>query len=73
MKTTQTIFKFFTVPEWEKEQDFLREQHKSGWKFTKVTGLGLYHFEACPPEDVIYQLDYNPDRHREEYLQMFRD
>lgn len=22
---------------------------------------GLYHFEKCEPEDVTYQLDYNPE------------
>lgn len=49
--------------------------HRSGWKLKQVTGLGMYHFEQCPPQDVIYQLDYNKDglAHREEYLQMFAD
>ena len=35
-------FKWFTIFEYEKEQDYLREMHKSGWKFVKVTGLGVY-------------------------------
>ena len=67
--------KYFTIVEHEKEQDYLREKQKSGWKFVKVTGLGTYHFEKCEPEDVIYQLDYNQDglAHKEEYIQMFRD
>jgi len=26
-------FKWFTIFEYEKEQDYLREMHKSGWKF----------------------------------------
>ena len=38
-------FKWFTIFEYEKEQDYLREMHKSGWKFIKVIGLGMYHFE----------------------------
>lgn len=67
--------KYFTIVEHEKEQEYLREKQKDGWKFVKVTGLGTYHFEKCEPEDVIYQLDYNQDglAHKEEYVQMFRD
>ena len=36
---------------------------------------GLYHFEKCEPEDVTYQLDYNPEgiAHKAEYIQMFLD
>lgn len=72
---TKKTFKFFTIFEHEKEQDYLREMHKSGWKFVRVSGLGVYHFEKCTPEDVIYQLDYNQEGldHKEEYVQMFRD
>lgn len=68
-------FKWFTIFEYEKEQDYLREMHKSGWKFVKVTGLGMYHFEKCLPRDVVYQLDYNKDglSHKDEYLKMFDD
>ena len=51
------------------------KMHKKGWKFVKVSLGGLYGFEACEPEDVVYQLDYNPDgvKHQNEYLQMFKD
>ena len=68
-------FKWFTIFEYEKEQDYLREMHKSGWKFIKVTGLGMYHFEKCTPQDVVYQLDYNQEglAHKDEYLKMFED
>ena len=72
---TKKVFKFFTIFEHEKEEDYLREMHRSGWKFVRVTGLGIYHFETCPPEDVIYRLDYNPEglNHKEEHVQMFHD
>ena len=75
MKNTKTEVRFFTITEWEKEQDYLRQQHQKGWKFVRVNFIGLYHFEKCEPEDVIYQLDYNPEglEHKEEYVQMFRD
>ena len=72
---TKKQLRFFSIFQYEQEQDYLRQMHKSGWKLTQVAGLGLYHFEQCPPEDVIYQLDYNKDglAHKEEYLQMFAD
>lgn len=78
MKNTnycKKLFRYFNIFEYEKEEKFLREMHKSGWKFIKVKGFGVYHFEKCIPEDVVYQLDYNRDaqKSREEYLQMFAD
>lgn len=72
---TKKVFKLFTIFEHEKEQAYLREMHKSGWKLTGVTGIGTYHFKKCNPEDVIYQLDYNQEglANKEEYVQMFHD
>ena len=45
MKNTKTEVRFFTITEWEKEQDYLRQQHQKGWKFVRVNFIGLYHFE----------------------------
>lgn len=75
MKDTKRELKFFTVPDWKKEERYLREQHQNGWKFVRVSGLCVYHFEKCTPEDVIYQLDYNQDgiAHKEDYVKMFDD
>ena len=72
---TKKQFKWFTVFEYEKEQDYLREMHRAGWKFIKVKGIGMYYFEKCTPQDVVYQLDYNQDglAHKDEYLKMFDD
>ena len=68
-------FKWFSIFEHEKEQDYLQRMHRSGWKLTAIRGFGMYHFEKCAPEDVAYQLDYNKDglAHKEEYLKMFED
>lgn len=68
-------FKLFTIFEYEDEQDYLRQMHRSGWKLSKVSGLGMYHFEKCVPQDVVYQLDYNQDglANKDEYLKMFDD
>ncbi|MCQ4022919.1 MULTISPECIES: DUF2812 domain-containing protein [unclassified Ruminococcus] len=71
---TKKQFKWFTIFEYEKEQDYLREMHKAGWKFIKVK-FGIYYFEKCTPQDVVYQLDYNEDglKYKDEYLKMFDD
>ena len=68
-------WKYFSIFAHEKEQQYLREQHKRGWKFVKVTGIGTYHFEECQPEDVVYQLDFNQEglENKEEYIKMFSD
>lgn len=75
MSEKKVTFKLFSVPEWVKEQNYLSAMHQQGWKFTKVNLLGCYHFVKCPSEDVVYQLDYNPDgiAQKEAYVQMFRD
>ena len=72
---TKKQFKIFTIFEYEKEQEYLRKMHQSGWKLNRVRGIGMYHFEKCAPEDVVYQLDYNQDglAHKDEYLKMFED
>jgi len=68
-------FRYFSIFQYEKEQEYLQTMHQNGWRFVKVSGLGIYHFEACEPEDVIYQLDYNQEgiQHKEEYQKMFAD
>ncbi|RDU24244.1 DUF2812 domain-containing protein [Anaerosacchariphilus polymeriproducens] len=75
MKNTKIEFRFFTIPQWRQEQDYLRQQHNKGWAFTKVDFIGLYHFEKCEAQDVVYQLDYNQEgiANKVEYVQMFRD
>lgn len=70
-----TELRFFTIPEWKKEEQYLQKKHHEGWRFTGVTLPGFYHFERCEPEDVVYQLDYNQEgtAHKTEYIQMFQD
>lgn len=72
---TKKEWKYFNIFQYEKEQEYLNDMHKKGWKLTKVNGLGTYHFEECEPEDVVYQLDYNKEgrANKEEYVAMFAD
>lgn len=75
MKTRKTEIRFFTIADHEKEQEYLSGMHRKGWKLVRVGLLCFYHFEACEPENVVYQLDYYQEQKldREEYLGMFRD
>lgn len=72
---TKKQFKWFTIFEYEKEQDYLRQMHRDGWKFVQVKGFGMYYFEKCEARDVVYQLDYNKEglAQKAEYVQMFAD
>ena len=72
---TKKEFKYVTIFQYEQEQEYLSRRHQEGWKFVKITGLGIYHFERCQPEKVIYQLDYNQEglANKEEYVRMFAD
>ena len=47
MKEKKTEFRWFTIVEYEKEQEYLRKMHQKGWKFFRVTFPGFYHFEKC--------------------------
>ncbi len=67
--------KYFTISQWEKEEEYLREMHKKGFKLVRASGFGKYEFEPCEPEDVVYRLDYNREARKEkaEYCQLFAD
>lgn len=74
MKSKKAQVKFFTVPDWDKEENYLNRMHRSGWRFTHMNFL-IYHFEKCEPEDMVYQLDFNPEgsENKAEYVRMFSD
>ena len=72
---TKREFRYYTIMEYDKEERYLQKRHSEGWRFLEVTGIGMYHFEKCQPEGVVYQLDYNQEgiADRGEYIQMFAD
>ena len=75
MKELKKEFRWFNIMEYEKEENYLSKRHQEGWKFKRVTFPGVYTFERCEPEKVIYQLDYNKEgiKHQMEYVRMFED
>lgn len=46
-KTFKTEFRFYTIMEYEQEQEYLRKRHREGWKFVGLNLPGFYHFVKC--------------------------
>lgn len=70
MSNTKLKLGFFTIAEYEQEQEWLAKQHRTGWKLRSAVIPCFYTFERCTPEDVVYQLDYNKEglEHKSEYV-----
>ena len=75
MKNTKTLFRFYTLFEYEDEEAFLEKQHKNGWKAVSYKLPGFYKFEKCEPEDMTYRIDFTNENGSKnpEYRQMFAD
>lgn len=75
MENKKVAFKFFTICQYQQEEEYLTSMHEKGWKFTKIIFPGFYHFEKCEPGKVTYRLDYNQEglKNKAEYVQMFSD
>lgn len=75
MKDKKVVIKFFSIVQYVEEGEYLGRMHAKGWKFERVSGLCVYHFVKCEPEDVVYQLDYNQRglAFKDEYVKMFED
>src|SRR5699024_4864752 len=73
MRTHRCRFACFAMAQWEKEAAWLRQQHQKEWQSTRLTAGVFYHFAACPPEDVVYHLEYQDQKDLEaEPLQSLR-
>ena len=73
MRDKKTIIRFFTIADYEEEEIWLRQQHKSGWKLVKTVLPCFFIFESCTPEDVVYRLDYKNNTENNDYFQLFQD
>ncbi len=56
------------------EEVWLREMSRQGWHLMHVV-VGYYTFQAGPPADYVYRLDYQTPAKKEaaNYLQLFQD
>ena len=61
MGNSKTVFKYFTIPQYQQEENFLIAMNEKGWRFTNVTYPGFYHFRKCAPGQASYRLDYNQE------------
>ncbi|MBQ0066553.1 MAG: DUF2812 domain-containing protein [Firmicutes bacterium] len=68
-------YRWFLLPEYEEEEQYLSDMAKKGYLFERVTIFGAYHFKKSEPTNMIYRLDFNPQKkeNRDSYLQMYRD
>lgn len=80
MMEKKSVYRIFTIADYDREALYFREMHAKGWKLRKVSYSILlfavkYSFEKCQPEQVSYQLDFYPMRtsERTSYLQLFKD
>ena len=75
MKTTKKTFRFFTLFEFEEEQNYLEMMHKNGWKVTGFHLPGFYKFQKCEGEDYTYRIDFTDEKFSNppEYRQLFSD
>ncbi|MBR2552223.1 MAG: DUF2812 domain-containing protein [Erysipelotrichaceae bacterium] len=59
--TNKTLYKWFWVWDFEKEERWLNEMAQSGWALCKV-GPCTYTFEPCEPGDYFVRLEmHSPD------------
>ena len=76
MENKKYVRKSFWIHQYEKEEIFLRDMRKKGWKFINLyKGLPTkYEFEKCEPEDYVYQLDYiKNEEDTNDYHLLFQD
>ena len=74
MRTHRCRFACFThCPVGKRRPPGSASSTKKGWQFTHLTAGVFYHFAACPPEDVVYHLEYQDQKDLEaEPLQSLR-
>lgn len=75
MREKKTALKFFTICQYQQEEDYLSAMHAQGWQLAKIIFPCFYQFEQCEPKKVAYRLDYNQEglANKTEYIQMFSD
>lgn len=56
MKERKTVFKWFWVWNFEKEEKWLNEMALSGWALDGV-GIGFFHFIACEPGEYTIRTE----------------
>ena len=68
--------KFKLMADFEKEEEFLNDMAKKGYRLKKYNSLGMYTFINAEPQNLSYRVDYrifSGAAQFEEYRTMFQD
>ena len=57
MGTTKKVWNFFTIAQWEEEEQWLNEMARNGYNLVDVKCFVRYIFEQGTPGEYIYKLD----------------
>lgn len=73
-KDIKRTVKFFWLPDYEQEEEYLSNMHKNGWKLKNII-MRVYTFEKCEPENVTYRLDFSTAKKKDlrSYINMYKD
>ena len=73
-KDVKRVWRYYTLADYEKEEQFLSKMAAQGWRFVDTNGF-RYTFERCEPEQVVYRIDFSglDLNERDDYYAMFRD
>lgn len=68
--------KFKLIADFEKEEQFLNDMAKQGYRLKKYNSLGMYTFMNTEPQNSSYRVDYRKFTNNalfEEYCMLFQD
>ncbi len=68
--------KFKIIADFEKEEQFLNDMARKGYRLEKYNSLGVYTFRRAEPQDLHYRIDYRKFSNKaqfEEYCTLFED
>ena len=75
-KEIKKVWRFYTIADYEKEENFLNEMARDGWNLTAV-GFCRYIFRRGTPGEYIYKLDMvertESDEVKESYFNFLTD
>ncbi|MBF0778798.1 DUF2812 domain-containing protein [Streptococcus cuniculi] len=71
----KTEVKLFFITDFEKEEEYLTDMHRKGWKLKEIRFACLFIFEPCPKAEVSYRLDFKPrlGADKNSYYQLYQD
>lgn len=75
MQKTVKKFKWFTIADYEKEEAYLTEMNKKGYRLKEISWSVIFTFDVTEPEEIVYRLDVKDpnDTDYNQYLLLFQD